>query len=224
MGTALIAFNHLPIELRLNLILAIVAVVGFLSSFYFSVKSNNNLNQQIKLQNHPILKLKVVEEKRSERILAIENIGTGTALNVMYIAGAIEEQKGFRSIKPEDPKSIGSLGVHEKGWVDESERFLSTFLQYAKENTDRKIIKHSLVYYDDILGNSYVTEARLLLEFNNIQLLDSFSPREVSKKELKSLVKKNYKESKLSRQQGQISKAWSYITDNIKRNAGGKNE
>lgn len=191
MAEALFKFNVLSIDLWINGTLALVAVAGFITSLVFSIKSNSNLNQQIKLQNHPILKLREVEEKKPKRVLEIKNIGTGPAFNVKYISGIIEEQKNFVSIEPTDPLNFGSLGIHETYQLEFEEQYdlRSVFLQFAKERTDQEHMIYTLVYYEDIFGEMYVSEARVTLRFNNVLVFYTDSPRRLSKKEIRTLIK-----------------------------------
>lgn len=191
MAEALLKFNILSIDLWINGTLAIVAVAGFITSLVFSIKSNSNLNQQIKLQNRPILKLREVEEMKPKRVLEIKNIGTGPAFNLKYISGIIEQQKNFVSIEPTDPLNFGSLGIHETYQLEFEEKYdlRSVFLQFAKERTDQEHMIYTLVYYEDIFGDSYVSEARVTLRFNNVLVFDTDPPRRLSKKEIRILIK-----------------------------------
>ncbi len=143
MAKLLSELNTLSFDVFVNAILASIAVAGFITSLFFSIKTNKNLNQQIKLQSHPILKLREVEEKKPKRVLEIKNIGTGPAFNVKYVAGIIEEGTDLMSIEPLDPVSLNSIGVHEQELVEFEEQYdlRSVLLRYVKERTEKE---HSL--------------------------------------------------------------------------------
>lgn len=77
MPEALLEYSVLSFDVWVNSILAIIAVAGFITSLVFSIKSNRNLNQQIRLQNHPILKLMESGEEKSRKVLEIKILGLG---------------------------------------------------------------------------------------------------------------------------------------------------
>lgn len=198
MAEALFTINLLSIELWINGALAIVAVAGFITSLIFSIIANKNLNYQIRLQSRPILKLSEVEDMKPKRILEVKNIGTGPAFNMKYVAGLIDEQKDFRSIKPIDPISFNSLGVHETHRIEfETENnFQAVLLQLITEVREQTYMLYTLIYYEDIFGDCYTSEAYVTLKQDNVLVLDTNQPKKLTKKQIKMLIREMSAETK----------------------------
>lgn len=211
MAKLLSELNTLSFDVFVNAILASIAVAGFITSLFFSIKTNKNLNQQIKLQSHPILKLREVEEKKPKRVLEIKNIGTGPAFNVKYVAGIIEEGTDLVSIQPLDPINLNSIGIHEQELVEFEEQYdlRSVLLRYVKERTEKEHSLYSLVYYEDLFGERYVSEAKVTLKFDNVLAFNAAPPRKLSKKELKTLAKEMSKEESTGKPLGKTKKIFS---------------
>lgn len=187
----------LSFDVWIDRIIAFVAVAGFITSLVFSIKSNNSLKKQIKLQSYPILRLSEVEEKQPKRVLAIKNIGTGPAFNIKFVTGMIEENKDLPNIQPLDPINLNSLGVFEQHILEYEDEYdlRNVFLRYAKEKTGKVYTFYSIVYYEDIFGDSHMSEARVTLKFDNILVSNTDSPKIISDREFKTLIKEINKES-----------------------------
>lgn len=185
------------IDIIINAIIALVAIVGFITSLVFSIKSNNSVKKQIRLQSYPMLRLSEVEEKQPKRVLAIKNIGTGPAFNIKYVTGMIEENKDLPNIQPLDPISLNTLGVFEQHLVEYEDEYdlRNVFLRYAKEKTDKAYAFYSIVYYEDIFGDSHMSEARVTLKSDNMLVFNTDSPKIIFDREFKTLIKEINKES-----------------------------
>lgn len=224
MAKLLSELNTLSFDVFVNAILASIAVAGFITSLFFSIKTNKNLNQQIKLQSHPILKLREVEEKKPKRVLEIKNIGTGPAFNVKYVAGIIEEGTDLMSIEPLDPVSLNSIGVHEQELVEFEEQYdlRSVLLRYVKERTEKEHSLYSLVYYEDLFGERYVSEAKVTLKFDNVLAFNAAPPRKLTNKELKTLAKEMSKEESRNKKHEKVRKDLNNLVNKAKKIAGGR--
>lgn len=195
MPEALLEYSVLSFDVWVNSILAFIAVVGFITSLVFSIKSNRNLNQQIRLQNHPILKLMESGEEKSRRVLEIKNIGTGPAFSVKLFSDFIEKHKDFMSLEPIDPRGFNYLGIQETHSLESGDHLdlTAAILNLLKESKKKDYAYYSVVYYEDIFGDSYVCESWITLRNENTLVYDTASPRMLSKNEIKVLNPEKYK-------------------------------
>lgn len=175
----------LNIDIWLDRIIALVAVLGFLASLYFSRASLRKANEQIDLQNRPVLKLRVLTEMKPKRQVEIVNIGTGPAFNVKYVSSIMEEGSGLLGLKVMNAHEIGSLGVNENYQMefDEDFGYPAVFIKYAKEMTDMEHDLFTPILYEDIFGERYVSDNRVKVGYDNVLIYKSDAPRKLTKEE-----------------------------------------
>lgn len=175
----------LTIDIWLNGIIAAVAVLGFVASLYFSRASLRKVNEQIDLQNRPVLKMRVLTKMKPKRQVEIVNIGTGPAFNVKYVSSIMEEGSGLLGLKVMNAHDIGSLGVNESYHMEFNEDFgfPAVFIKYAKEVTDMEHDLFTPILYEDIFGECYVSENRVKVGYDNVLIYKSNPPRKLTKEE-----------------------------------------
>lgn len=167
-------------------VVAIVAVAGFIVSFYFSWRSNQALKTQMNLQQLPFFKIGSNLNDETQKSLTIKNIGSGPAIEVYHLFCTTSENTSVMSyLKEAIITVLGSFGIGESETItyEGEDKMSSITLQYITEKMSKTMIGSGAIIYSDIFGNSYVVEYNMVLRNQNVMLTILPSPRALTKKE-----------------------------------------